>query len=315
MILLAGIPSEPPLALAIAAAEAAGVPHVVFNQRHAAHTELSLDVRGGAATGALWLWEREYPLAGFAGVYTRLVDSDALPEHRPRGRRPPDPRRVAHSAFLHGALDDWLELAADAAACRVVNPPSATASNGSKPYQAQRIAEAGLAVPETLVTNDPAEARRFAREYGRVIYKSTSGVRSVVRELGPDRSDAALARVRHLPTQFQQYVGGTNVRVHVVGAAVFATEVRTAAVDYRYAHHDGQEVAMAAAALPGDVAARCVELSRRLALPLCGIDLKRSDDGTYYCFEVNPSPAYSYYQEHTGQPIAEALVRYLAGPP
>jgi hypothetical protein len=31
------------------------------------------------------------------------------------------------------------------------------------------------------------------------------------------------------------------------------------------------------------------------------------------CFEVNPSPAYSYYQELTGAPISDALVRYLAG--
>jgi glutathione synthase/RimK-type ligase-like ATP-grasp enzyme len=49
-----------------------------------------------------------------------------------------------------------------------------------------------------------------------------------------------------------------------------------------------------------------------LDLPLCGIDLKRASDGRYFCFEVNPSPAYSYYQENAGQPIAEALVRFLA---
>jgi hypothetical protein len=30
-----------------------------------------------------------------------------------------------------------------------------------------------------------------------------------------------------------------------------------------------------------------------------------------YCFEVNPSPAYSYYESHTGQPISAALARYL----
>jgi hypothetical protein len=31
------------------------------------------------------------------------------------------------------------------------------------------------------------------------------------------------------------------------------------------------------------------------------------------CFEVNPMPAYSHYEAHTGLPIASALVAYLDG--
>jgi glutathione synthase/RimK-type ligase-like ATP-grasp enzyme len=65
--------------------------------------------------------------------------------------------------------------------------------------------------------------------------------------------------------------------------------------------------------LPDAVAARCIGLSRRLGLPFCGIDFKVQPGGDYVCFEVNPSPAYSYYQEQTGAPISDALVRYLAG--
>ena len=72
---------------------------------------------------------------------------------------------------------------------------------------------------------------------------------------------------------------------------------------------------MAAVTLPDDVAAKCLALSQRLALPFCGIDLKRTADGRYYCFEVNPSPAYSYYEAQTRQPIARALACYLAGIP
>jgi hypothetical protein len=38
-----------------------------------------------------------------------------------------------------------------------------------------------------------------------------------------------------------------------------------------------------------------------------------ADDGGVYCFEVNPSPAYSYFQAHTHQPIAAAVARLLVG--
>jgi hypothetical protein len=65
--------------------------------------------------------------------------------------------------------------------------------------------------------------------------------------------------------------------------------------------------------LPGDIAARCVRLSQALRLPFCGIDIMRTPDDQYYCFEVNPSPAYSYYEQETGQPIARAVVEFLAG--
>ena len=308
MILFAGIPSEPPLALAIAAAQTCDAPYVLLNQRHAPYIDMSLDVREGMVTGALWVWERCLPLADVTGVYTRLVDGADLPETRPRARGGPPPGVAERCAFLHAVLNDWLEIAE----CPVLNRTGAMSSNASKPYQLQHIRAAGFAVPDTLVTDDRDAVRHFASAHRRVIYKSTSGVRSIVRELGPDRSDAALARLRHLPTQFQQYVAGTNVRVHVVGTDVFATEIHTSAVDYRYAHRDGADVVMAAISLPPAIADRCVDLSAQLDLPLCGIDLKRTDDGDWYCFEVNPSPAYSYYQEHTGQPIAAAIVRYLA---
>jgi hypothetical protein len=48
-------------------------------------------------------------------------------------------------------------------------------------------------------------------------------------------------------------------------------------------------------------------------LAIAGIDLKVTRDNRVYCFEVNPSPAYSYYESNTGQPISSAVADYLAG--
>ncbi len=137
-------------------------------------------------------------------------------------------------------------------------------------------------------------------------------MRSIVREwsptIGPD-----LAAVARVPTQFQAFVPGVNIRVHVVGDALFATEIASAAVDYRYGERDGFDTAMAPVELPQAIAEACVQLTSGLGLVLSGIDLKRTPAGEWYCFEVNPSPAYSYFEELGGQPIAEALVRALSG--
>jgi glutathione synthase/RimK-type ligase-like ATP-grasp enzyme len=153
--------------------------------------------------------------------------------------------------------------------------------------------------------------REFRARHSRVVFKSVGGVRSIVTELD-DAAAPRLDRVAALPTQFQEYVPGVDVRVHVVGDAAFATEVRSDATDYRYARRAGLAADLRSVELPADVADRCVALAAALDLTLCGIDLRRRPDGEHVCFEANPMPAFSYYQAGTGQPIAETLVRLLS---
>jgi hypothetical protein len=308
MILFAGIPSEPPLALAIACAEQRGIPCAVVNQRHVGFCDLSLELDDAGVRGFLWFAERLWPLAEFTGVYSRLVDPGTLPENRPHGRVLHDLHEVSRSAFLHELFHDWLEISP----VRVVNRPGAMASNGSKPYQAQLIVKCGFRTPPTLVTNDPAKVHEFHAKHGRIVYKSISSVRSIVQEWRPDRRDD-LDKVRHLPTQFQAFIPGTNVRVHVIGEDVLASAVVSDATDYRYAGRYGLAVDMQAITLPTEIEERCRALTRSLGLSFSGIDLKRTGEDEWYCFEVNPSPGYSYFQEQTGQPISDTLVSYLSG--
>ncbi|HXL17796.1 MAG TPA: hypothetical protein VN961_09775 [Streptosporangiaceae bacterium] len=185
-------------------------------------------------------------------------------------------------------------------------------SNNSKPYQALLLGRVGLKVPTTLVTSDPADARAFQAEHGEVIYKSASGIRSIVRRLGPAQL-ARLALLRNGPAQFQAFVPGRNVRVHTVGDAVFATRIETDAVDYRYAHLDNLDVVMTPVTLPTAVRTSCLRAARELDLLFTGIDLKETPDGEYICFEINPCPGFSYYERHTGQPISTALANLLNG--
>jgi glutathione synthase/RimK-type ligase-like ATP-grasp enzyme len=200
----------------------------------------------------------------------------------------------------------WLDITP----ARVVNRLGAMGSNGSKPYQAQLIAAHGLAIPETLVADDPDAVLAFWHEHGRIIYKSASGARSIVREL-TEADVERLEAVRRCPVQFQQWVPGDDVRVHVIGERVFATRVRSPeeATDYRYADHAG--VTLEPMALAGDLATACVDVARGLGLDFAGIDLRMHGPATW-CLEVNPSPAYSYYEARTGQAISAALAEHLA---
>lgn len=304
MILLCGIPSESPLAMVRDALAEMGVPYIVFNQRHFSTTQFSFGISHSRVTGTLRLYGQEYDLDKILGVYTRMMDEQSLPEVR---CLPPHSPELQHCRNLHDALLRWMEISS----VRVVNRCGPMGSNSSKPYQAQLIAQHGFSVPETLITNDPELVREFYKQHGRIIYKSISGVRSIVKEITTDDL-SRLTRIRWCPTQFQAFVEGINVRVHVVGQEVFATKILSDATDYRYARQQGGETYLTAVELDGDWAAKCVQLAGALNLPFAGIDLKITPDGEVFCFEVNPSPGYSYFEHNTGQPIANAVARYLS---
>lgn len=305
MILLCGIPSEPPMAMVAAQLTDLGIPHVTLNQRDLAASALTVGIGASGLWGDVRAADGVYPLDVFTGVYTRLMDYRFVPEYE--GEQPQSPLRD-HFAAFHTLFTAWCEIAP----IRVVNRASAMGSNFSKPYQAQIVRSFGFRVPETLVTNDPEQVREFAAA-SKVIYKSISGVRSIVRMLR-EEDLARLNRIKWCPTQFQEYVEGIDLRVHAVGERVFATLVESDATDYRYASEEGDGFPeLRPYALGDDLAGRCVALTRSLGLELSGIDLRLTREGDVYCFEVNPSPAFSYYESHTGQPIARAVARRLGG--
>jgi glutathione synthase/RimK-type ligase-like ATP-grasp enzyme len=191
----------------------------------------------------------------------------------------------------------------------VVNRLSAMATNSSKPYQLGLIRQLGFSVPDTLITTDPRATQAFWEQHRHVIYKSVSGIRSTVALLGPEHVER-FADLAYCPTQFQQYIPGRDHRVHVVGTEVFAAEIISAAIDYR--HPGRHDVEICACRLPQDVEDRCRQLAAALQLHVAGVDLRRTPQGEWYCFEVNPSPAFTYYQEETQQPIDAAIARLLA---
>jgi hypothetical protein len=304
MILLCGIPSETPMRMVREQLAALGAETILFNQRNFARTAISYEVGDTGVSGTLRLDAREIPLVDIGAVYVRMMDDRALPELR--GLPDAAPER-AYCRGVHDALTRWIEIAP----ALVVNRCASMASNASKPYQAQLIQAQGFSVPETLITSDPERLRAFRAEYGRVVYKSISAVRSIVQTFGV-QDEPRLDQIRWCPTQFQAYVEGTDVRVHVVGDRVFATAISTEATDYRYAARQaGEPAQLREVRLSDELAGRCVALARSLGLVFAGIDLKVTPADEVVCFEVNPSPAFSYYEGNTGQPIAAGLAACL----
>ncbi|TMQ07445.1 MAG: RimK domain-containing protein ATP-grasp [Deltaproteobacteria bacterium] len=302
MILLWGLPGDDPLDAVVRELGRRGTPFELLDQRHVLDQRVELDI-APTVGGAVWSGEHRIVLDEVSAVYTRVYNARDLAPVAGAGDA-----ALARVEQVETALWAWVE---DTAA-RVVNPPSAMSSNSSKPYQATRIAACGFRVPASLITTDADAALAFWERHGEVIYKSVSGVRSMVSRLGRTHRDR-LADVAWCPTQFQEWVPGRDHRVHVVGAEVFAVEIVSDADDYRYAQRQGTTAELRTTRLPPDIAERAVATAEALRLPVAGLDLRRTPAGEWFCFEVNPSPCFTYYEHHTAQPITAAVASLLAG--
>jgi RimK-like ATP-grasp domain len=296
LILLWGLPSEGPMAAVYRELRALGVPVLLVDQSNTVETIVELDV-DESVSGRIHTSQGDFDLADVTAAYLRPYD--------PRALFPDEASDSLPQALLADhILSTWSELTS----ALVINPLASMASNNSKPYQLQLIRDAGFLVPDTLITTDPQAAEQFWLRHRNVIYKSLSATRSQVSRLGPLHRDRLLDVVS-CPTQFQQHIPGRDHRVHVIGSRIFASELVCDADDYRYPGAHPLEIRPAD--IPAEIQEMCYAIARSLRLPLAGVDLRRTPDGDWYCFEVNPSPAFTYYENATGQPMARTVARLL----
>jgi len=299
--LVCGIADEAPIAMLIRSLQEKGVEFLVLDQRTMADkVQLRWQLTEHGITGHIRVGTATIDIHEIHSVYHRFVNPEDILGTISYPQLLNKARSILHS------LMDLLDILP----ARVVNRRRPMMSNNSKPYQALLIRQAGFAVPETLITNSPHSLMQFASLHGPLIYKSISSVRSIVTALD-DRSAAKIGSLHLLPTQFQRKIEGYNVRVHVVGRRLFATQILTPATDYRYVVQENASAEFRPYELNLELRKQCLHLARICQLSFAGIDLI-VDNGKVYCLEVNPSPGYSYYQEATGQPISDALAEYLA---
>jgi glutathione synthase/RimK-type ligase-like ATP-grasp enzyme len=312
-VLVWGPASDPPIELVLGALAQRGADIALVDPQDARYHRLTASFEDGALAAMLSIGGRDVPLAPVTGAYLRPIEVQPTgPATDSRG--PSAASDAGPPARFHQAMVDLTETLAFEGRVRVLNPLSAMSSNMSKPYQAQTIVQCGFSTPDTLLTDDPDEVARFVARYPSAVYKSASGVRSIVSSLA-DTDPARLRMITWCPVQFQERVDGFDVRVHVVGERTFAARVISDALDYRYAGRQvGANAELEASTVPPDVNDKCVRLAQRFGLPFAGIDLKFCPDGRVVCFEVNPSPGFSYYEMATGLPIAAAVAdELLAG--
>lgn len=246
-------------------------------------------------------------------------------------RRPGAPRSVS-------LIEPWMErlMAMEATSalggifrslsCLMVNHPGRDSECLYKIWQLQAAKRVGLAVPATLVTNDPQRARQFYDECERqVVYKfigenanhafPRSHVVTGIPTLCLYEDDLPhLDQVKYGPHLFQQHVKKRfDVRVTAVGKQLFAGRIDSqsgeGATDWRMDYR----VPMEKYDLPEEVAEQCLSLLRLLGLNYGAIDLCVDEENRHIFLECNCAGQYMWMEMRTEMPISLELAKLLAG--
>ena len=219
------------------------------------------------------------------------------------------------------ALEGFLDAFHDA---RWVNDLQRERAAENKQRQLRVAGRAGLRVPRTLVTNDPAAARQFFDETeGQMVAKllrpltvsMTAAPLFVYTSLVREEDLASAEALRHSPMVFQELIPKElELRVAWVAGEVFAGALDASGTsrgqtDWRRAAPD--ECQWRAAEVPPEISSGLRAMMSELGLVYGAVDLIRTPAGEYVFLEVNPGGEWGMLERDLGLPISEAIADAL----
>lgn len=234
--------------------------------------------------------------------------------------RRPEPYRLTNSVH-HPKLQEFVRAECSQAFVgslsaiipNFINPIGASRQAIYKPLQLSLARSAGLCVPRTLVTNDPDAVRKFSKSVPNCVYKTFTGTDFGFYETRPlTPSDMEeLWRIESCPLIVQEHIDGDfDIRVTVVDNNIYA-----ASIHYHKGRHPVDcrvdRVPIENHELPQQVKNGILNLMRRYGLRYGTIDLRRTKEGSYYFFEINPEGQFLWVEIEAELDIANSLALSL----
>lgn len=189
-----------------------------------------------------------------------------------------------------------------------VNRKDCAARSEFKPKQLEMASRAGLGIPETLISNDPEKVLEFAEKKSwKVVAKPLLGeflteADGSFRALHAERFEPTIpgieGAISQIPYIYQEYIRAVSeIRVTIIGSAVFAARIDLAEGDAVDAHRRGVR-SIAKFALPNSIHAACSQLMKSLGLIFGCIDFLLTDDEQMIFLEINQAGQFLWLERH-----------------
>ena len=202
----------------------------------------------------------------------------------------------------------------------VVNDPALEEKANKKPFQLHVAQSVGFSVPQTLISNNMGDVRKFAEEQwglGReIIYKpvALSGAAQQSTQLLKDVDLTELKSVRYCPTIFQHRIVGNDLRVTVIGGRKFALEQVTDPNEYVDARLDPEPQHKLYEIEPR-LSDQIDMFMGEMGLEFGAFDFRLDNDGHLWFLECNPTGQWLWLETRGNLQLSEAWARMLVEGP
>ncbi len=199
-----------------------------------------------------------------------------------------------------------------------VNPMDAVTLAERKVYQLRIAHQLGFTIPQTIISNNSDQLRRFYKEKnGKIICKPifhglflTDKERYAVythRIEYDDLSDDL--QLRTCPTLLQMEVPkGTDIRVTVIGQKFFSAEIYSPTshpLDWR---KPNESISYRNFDLDKEIRDLCGRMLRILNLSYGAFDFVKTETGQLYFLEVNPTGEWAWLEKVMGYSMRDAFI-------
>ena len=197
----------------------------------------------------------------------------------------------------------------------VVNPARAYQKTKDKYSMIFTLAETGLSIPQTYVTEMAHWAYRAGRNFRETVYKPIVGSLGFgsMKFSDADMAFNAYKRLESLgqPIYLQEHLEkpGRDIRAFVVGEDVLASIYRIARAD-EWKTNVAQRGKAKSMKLSGELQELALRAVEALELIYAGVDILETEQGPVL-LEVNASPGWQGLQKATGLNVARQIVQYV----
>jgi glutathione synthase/RimK-type ligase-like ATP-grasp enzyme len=192
-----------------------------------------------------------------------------------------------------------------------------------KIFQLAMAANVGLDIPDTVVTSDPEEVRRFyADHHGKIVSNIVvpAPILDHVIYTNPVTEDQMIGidSVKMCPSIFQEEVlKSYELRITVVGDRVFAARIDSqddeeTKIDWRRKPVlNDHAVSFSPCKIPDDITQKIYRFMVKMGLRFGCIDMIVTPDGKYVFLEINPNGQWYFVQLKTKMDIATSIVELV----
>jgi len=209
-------------------------------------------------------------------------------------------------------------LEALASTIPVINNPLNALVAKDKWRSLVRLAFHGLPVPDTMITENPFSAMKYAQSKRKIVYKPLTGSLGLGSALIED-PDLAFQTARSLmnigvPSYLQKYLEkpGYDYRVFVVGGRVIGAMRRVSRNSWKTNIAQGAQGVPVREEEAPEIFATAVKASTVLRLDYAGVDIAEDvSTGKYYILEVNAFPYWEGLRASTGVNPPDHIIEHL----